>query len=102
MLVISEAVKSYIVCSAVEYLVYVDLYFYVTIFIVTGFVSSLPTFAVTSLKEQLPDRVKLYLTEQDGHIVSGALFLVSNNIIQYFLPSSFVACSPWATRRSGP
>lgn len=38
-----------------------------------------------ALKEQLPGRVKLYVAEQDGKITSGALFLVSNNIIQYHL-----------------
>lgn len=39
----------------------------------------------TGLREKLPGRVKLYLAEQDGNIVSGALFFLSNNIIQYHL-----------------
>ena len=39
----------------------------------------------TSLKQHLGDQVKLFFSEQDGHVVGGAMFLVAGDVIQYHL-----------------
>jgi lipid II:glycine glycyltransferase (peptidoglycan interpeptide bridge formation enzyme) len=44
-----------------------------------------PRHYFTDLKEQLGDAAKLCFAEQEGNVVSGALFLVTGDIIQYHL-----------------